>query len=205
MTCSGEAQAAERDRGPILAAQGARGWGTPRRTRRARRARRGRGSPPLPANAQEIADSLIAWINTPTWDESRAYLEAHPELLDPATDAVLAAILQAYASDDGAVRTLQQQAALLQACREGASRRRMHGGGAVRAARVAQAAAGPSKVRLDWSLLLKDILWWEHPDAFVQLEWASAYYRGKPKPHTSPMDTTPSDSEALPVETGELL
>ncbi len=77
----------------------------------------GGGGAPLPANAQEIADSLIAWINTPTWAASRAYLEAHPALLDPATDAVLAALLQANASDAGAVQALQQHAALLQACR----------------------------------------------------------------------------------------
>jgi len=79
----------------------------------------GGGSSPSPANAQEIADSLIAWVNTPTWDESRAYLEAHPALLDPATDAVLAALLTANAGNDGAVQTLQRHAALLQACREG--------------------------------------------------------------------------------------
>jgi len=65
-----------------------------------------------------VEAGLIAWINTPTWDESRAYLEAHPFLLDPSSDVVLAALLQAYAGRSvGEVQVLHQYAALLQACR----------------------------------------------------------------------------------------
>ncbi|NJL06424.1 MAG: tetratricopeptide repeat protein, partial [Chloroflexaceae bacterium] len=85
-----------------------------------RQAAGGGGAPedtPLPANAEEIAASLIAWISTPTWDESRAHLEAHPALLDPTTDAVLATLLHAAAGNADAGQMLQQHAALLQACR----------------------------------------------------------------------------------------
>ena len=64
-----------------------------------------------------LAMLLGEWINTPTWDESRAYLEAHPALLDPTTDAVLADMLRHFQGNAGAVQTLQQHAALLQACR----------------------------------------------------------------------------------------
>lgn len=32
------------------------------------------------------------------------------------------------------------------------------------------------RVRLDWAVLLKDLLYWDHPDRFVQQSWARAYY-----------------------------
>ncbi|NJL06435.1 MAG: hypothetical protein HC911_16330 [Chloroflexaceae bacterium] len=50
---------------------------------------------PSLGNAEEIADSLIAWITTPTWDESRAYLETHPALLDTQHDEVVDDLLSA--------------------------------------------------------------------------------------------------------------
>jgi len=81
----------------------------------------GGGSPPLPANAQEIAASLSAWLNTPTWAESRAYLEAHPALLDAAhaeyVDGLLEQILQAYADNPEATAYLTGMRDLLTAAR----------------------------------------------------------------------------------------
>lgn len=46
------------------------------------------------------------------------------------------------------------------------------------AVRLAAARASGVSVAVDWAQLLKDIRYWEHPDSFVQLQWARAYYVG---------------------------
>ncbi|MHB1295321.1 MAG: type I-E CRISPR-associated protein Cse2/CasB [Anaerolineae bacterium] len=33
-----------------------------------------------------------------------------------------------------------------------------------------------SRVAVDWPLLLNDLLYWQHPDRFVQKQWARSYY-----------------------------
>lgn len=36
-----------------------------------------------------------------------------------------------------------------------------------------------AKVVVDWEQLLDDLHFWEHPDRFVQMRWARAYYRSE--------------------------
>jgi CRISPR system Cascade subunit CasB len=38
-----------------------------------------------------------------------------------------------------------------------------------------------NRIRLDWAKLLEDLLWWSHPDRFVQQQWARSYYGLPPK------------------------
>ena len=66
---------------------------------------------------QAIAAQIVAWINTPTWAASRAYLEAHPALLEPASDAVFTTLLAAAQDNDLAAKIIEQHRDLVQACR----------------------------------------------------------------------------------------
>lgn len=63
------------------------------------------------------APLVIAWLQTPDWASSRAFLSAHPELLDEATDAVLARLAEQY-TDERVRRTLAEHGRLLMLCRE---------------------------------------------------------------------------------------
>lgn len=40
--------------------------------------------------------------------------------------------------------------------------------------------AQSSRVPVNWAKLLRDVLWWDHPDRFVQLRWAESYFREVP-------------------------
>lgn len=37
-----------------------------------------------------------------------------------------------------------------------------------------------SRIKLDWPCLLLDLLYWTHPEKFVQRQWARSYYIGNP-------------------------
>ncbi len=67
------------------------------------------------AAAQALADRLIAWIQTPDWDASEEYLQAHAaELLADEAEAVLALLRQANPQ----APAIPQHQVLLHRCRE---------------------------------------------------------------------------------------
>ena len=66
------------------------------------------------AAAQHLADLLIAWVQTPDWTASEAYLREHQaELLTDGAESVMDMLIQ---GNPGA-QTLEQHLALLRACR----------------------------------------------------------------------------------------
>jgi hypothetical protein len=66
------------------------------------------------ARLQQLAEMLIAWVQTPDWSASRAYLEQHQdELLTDAAEQALQLLIQANPN----VRQLPQHLEILQACR----------------------------------------------------------------------------------------
>ncbi len=77
----------------------------------------GVGADDAAGDAQAIAAQIVAWIKTPTWAASRAYLEAHPALLEPASDAVFTMLLAAAQDNDRAAKSIEQHRDLVQACR----------------------------------------------------------------------------------------
>jgi hypothetical protein len=67
-----------------------------------------------PADLQQLADSLIAWVQTPDWGTSQAYLEAHQaELLTEAAEGVLQMLIQMNPGEE----TLPEHLTLLRAAR----------------------------------------------------------------------------------------
>jgi tetratricopeptide (TPR) repeat protein len=54
-----------------------------------------------------LENVLVAWWNTPTWRQSRAYLEANPVLLAPATDILIDEMQAAGAREDLATKHLE--------------------------------------------------------------------------------------------------
>jgi len=79
--------------------------------------RRGWGQfhpPTRPRRPAKLADSLIAWVQTPDWGASQAYLEAHQaELLTEAAEGVLQMLIQMNPN----AQTLSEHLTLLRAAR----------------------------------------------------------------------------------------
>ena len=46
--------------------------------------------------------------------------------------------------------------------------------------------AQSNRVPVNWRQLLRDVLWWEHPDRFVQRQWAEAYFGEQVRQHQRP-------------------
>ena len=65
----------------------------------------------------ELVQTLLAFIQAETWEESRRILESHPELLTDEADAVLGQLVQAQ-EDEDARHFLEELRALLRRCRE---------------------------------------------------------------------------------------
>jgi len=69
-----------------------------------------------PDQESDLADRLIEWVQTPTWADSKTYLENHPELLADEAEQVLARLSEVQ-DNEGARRTLEEHLALLHRCR----------------------------------------------------------------------------------------
>jgi hypothetical protein len=69
-----------------------------------------------PQHEADLADRLIEWVQTPTWADSRTYLENHPDLLTDEAEQVLVRLREVQ-DDEGARRTLDEHLALLRRCR----------------------------------------------------------------------------------------
>jgi tetratricopeptide (TPR) repeat protein len=65
-----------------------------------------------------LANLLVAFLNTHDLAQMRQLLEAYPALLTDAVEPVFAVLLQQYADDTAAVKTLRDRQTLLQTCRE---------------------------------------------------------------------------------------
>ncbi len=65
-----------------------------------------------------LANLLVAFLNTHELPQMRQLLEAYPALLTDAVDPVFAVLMQQYADDVAAVKTLRDRQTLLQTCRE---------------------------------------------------------------------------------------
>jgi tetratricopeptide (TPR) repeat protein len=76
----------------------------------------GEWQPAAPTQEEELAECLIEWVQTPTWADSRAFLEAHPQLLSDEAEQVLDD-LSTHQEDEGARRTLEEHLALLRQSR----------------------------------------------------------------------------------------
>lgn len=68
-----------------------------------------------PQPEADLAERLIEWVQTPTWADSRTYLENHPELLTDEAEQVLVRLREVQ-DDEGARRTLDEHLALLRHC-----------------------------------------------------------------------------------------
>jgi len=70
--------------------------------------------------ATELIEVLQAFLTADTWAESRRIVEAHPELLTDAADALLGRMVDAAREkgDERAVRLFEEHRALLRRCRE---------------------------------------------------------------------------------------
>jgi N-acetylglucosamine kinase-like BadF-type ATPase len=68
----------------------------------------------------EFVQTLFAFIQAETWEESRRILEAHPELLTDEADAVLGQLIDTAQArgDEAALRIFERHRALLRRCRE---------------------------------------------------------------------------------------
>lgn len=67
-----------------------------------------------------ISEAVLAFIKAPSWGESKRVMEARrDELLTDVADEILAALLEHYAGDAEATRTLEEHRALLARCRRG--------------------------------------------------------------------------------------
>jgi hypothetical protein len=80
------------------------------------------GERPLPDRTQiddhqSLIQTVIDFIQAPTWQVSQRFLEVHPELLQPAVDGVLQE-LAARQEHEGARKTIETHRLLLQRCRE---------------------------------------------------------------------------------------
>ncbi len=75
--------------------------------------------PPQPASQgdDDPIQTMIALLQTPTWDESQRFLEAHPELLTPEMEPIWQALL-AGQENENARRSIIQHLHLLARCRE---------------------------------------------------------------------------------------
>ncbi len=69
---------------------------------------------------QRLLETLFAFIQAETWDESRRILEQHPELLTDEADALLEQLIQAAKAqqDENAQQLFEQHRRLLRRCRE---------------------------------------------------------------------------------------
>jgi tetratricopeptide (TPR) repeat protein len=65
-----------------------------------------------------LANLLVAFLNTHDPVQMRQLLEAYPALLTDAVDPVFAVLMQQYADDAAAAKTLRDRQTLLQTCRE---------------------------------------------------------------------------------------
>ncbi len=72
---------------------------------------------PIP-NPERLLALLQAFINAPSWAESRRIVEGAPELLTDEADALLARTLEQYRQDPRAVQVLTDHRQLLRRCRE---------------------------------------------------------------------------------------
>ncbi len=71
----------------------------------------------LPTGLRALIEALEAWIDTPDWNSSRAYLKSHADaLLTDEAEAVLAMLAQAQQAD-GARRIIADHQRLLRAAR----------------------------------------------------------------------------------------
>jgi len=68
----------------------------------------------------ELVQTLFAFIQAETWEESRRILEAHPELLTDEADAVLGRLIDTAQAqgDETALRIFERHRTLLRRCRE---------------------------------------------------------------------------------------
>ena len=71
---------------------------------------------------QQLARTLMSWVNARTWDESQRIVEQHPELLGEKAEELLEQIESAQ-PDAEAVRVLQEHRELLARCRDVGSAR----------------------------------------------------------------------------------
>jgi hypothetical protein len=71
----------------------------------------------MPSDPEQLRQTIFAFIQAETWEESRRILEAHPELLTDEADAVLGQLVQAQ-EDQDARRFFEGIRALLRRCRE---------------------------------------------------------------------------------------
>ncbi len=78
------------------------------------------GRRPRRPNPQPLLETILAFINAKTWDESRRIVEAHPELLSAEADALLGRMLEAEEVRRPSVRRIffEHHRAFLRRCRE---------------------------------------------------------------------------------------
>lgn len=109
------------------------------------------------AALQALADRLVAWIQTPDWDASAAYLQAHADLLTDEAETALELLRQANPN----ANAIPQHQTLLRRCREvgiEAAYRELR----VAMAAAQQAAHDPFAVALDALLAVDSIEALEH-------------------------------------------
>jgi hypothetical protein len=74
----------------------------------------------MPSDPEQLKQTIFAFIQAETWEESRRILEAHPELLTDEADAVLRQLIDTAQAqgDEAAIRIFERHRALLRRCRE---------------------------------------------------------------------------------------
>jgi tetratricopeptide (TPR) repeat protein len=77
------------------------------------------GKKPRCPDPKQLLETIIAFIQAPTWDESRRILEAHPELLRDEADQLLAQLIEAAQAqnDANAEKIFAEHRGLLQRAR----------------------------------------------------------------------------------------
>jgi len=66
---------------------------------------------------QQIIGTLVDFIQAPTWDKSKRFLQSHPELLQPEVDALLQEVAT-HQEDDRARASIEEHRLLLARCRD---------------------------------------------------------------------------------------
>ena len=74
----------------------------------------------MPNDLEQLRQTIFAFIQAETWEESRRILESHPELLTDEADALLGQLIDTAQAqgDEAALRIFERHRALLRRCRE---------------------------------------------------------------------------------------
>jgi hypothetical protein len=67
---------------------------------------------------QQLLQTLLDWLNTPTFEDQRAFLASHPTLLDPAVDTLLEHLIVQYAGQPQQERLLRASLVWIQKARQ---------------------------------------------------------------------------------------